>query len=209
MLVSNRTRNELKRCGRCKILKLLSEFGLVHGKPRSSCKICKRAEYHKVDKRAEKKCSRCKVVKMIEEFPNSKTQRRHYCKLCQPIVNRAGRNRRRLSGEDQAYWRKYYDERRRWTQLKSRYGITKEQYLQTAADQGNLCAICMKPETETSSPHIDEMDLSVDHCHATGQVRGLLCRQCNIALGRFKEDVSILKSAIAYLEKYAQRKENQ
>lgn len=46
------------------------------------------------------------------------------------------------------------------------------------------------------------MELSIDHCHTTGKVRGLLCRQCNIALGKFKEDVTILQSAIAYLKKY-------
>lgn len=81
--------------------------------------------------------------------------------------------------------------------------MTKDEYLRMVEEHNNLCAICGRPETERSSPHTDEMDLSVDHCHETGKVRGLLCRQCNIALGRFREDVDILQSAIAYLNRYA------
>ena len=44
--------------------------------------------------------------------------------------------------------------------------------------------------------------LSVDHHHATGQMRGLLCNHCNVGLGNFKEDVSYLEAAIEYLKKH-------
>lgn len=41
--------------------------------------------------------------------------------------------------------------------------------------------------------------LSVDHCHKTGKVRGLLCSNCNTAIGLLKEDINVLKNAINYL----------
>lgn len=57
-----------------------------------------------------------------------------------------------------------------------------------------VCAICKRPETINKS-------LAVDHCHLTNTIRGLLCTNCNIALGKMGDSIEILKSAIAYLEK--------
>ena len=76
--------------------------------------------------------------------------------------------------------------------LKSRYGITMDDYYVLLANQNNSCAICKTPATKT---------LDVDHCHTTGKVRGLLCNNCNRALGHFKDNVDYLKTAINYLEK--------
>jgi hypothetical protein len=42
--------------------------------------------------------------------------------------------------------------------------------------------------------------LAVDHCHAGGHIRGLLCRQCNVGLGNFQDNIQYLKNAIKYLE---------
>jgi Recombination endonuclease VII len=55
------------------------------------------------------------------------------------------------------------------------------------------CSICCKKFKS-------ERDRHVDHCHVTGVIRGLLCFSCNMALGHFKDDISILKSALEYLE---------
>jgi hypothetical protein len=60
-------------------------------------------------------------------------------------------------------------------------------------EQSGVCAIC---GDGLATPHID-------HDHVTGRVRGILCPSCNIGLGRFKDDVSRLKSGIAYLERFA------
>ena len=60
--------------------------------------------------------------------------------------------------------------------------------------QDGRCAICERlPEDEV---------LRVDHDHSTGKIRGLLCRHCNLALGNMKGDISLLRKAIAYLEKH-------
>jgi len=57
---------------------------------------------------------------------------------------------------------------------------------------GIYCAICQCPR--------DGISLSIDHDHETGLARGFLCRQCNIALGHFKDSIDLLERAIAYLK---------
>lgn len=66
--------------------------------------------------------------------------------------------------------------------------------------QNGVCAICKKPETAKKQSGNGIKRLSVDHDHTTGAIRGLLCMYCNTALGKFKDDIEILKSAIVYLE---------
>ena len=78
------------------------------------------------------------------------------------------------------------------------YGIGYRDVLSLLDKQNNLCAICKEVgffmKEDVQSP------LNVDHCHKTGVVRGLLCHNCNRALGLFKDDIGRLKTAIAYLE---------
>lgn len=66
--------------------------------------------------------------------------------------------------------------------------------------QDGLCAICGRPETTRSCASGEPRRLSVDHDHVTGQVRGLLCHGCNVAIGHFGDDVEVLLSAVRYLE---------
>jgi Recombination endonuclease VII len=81
---------------------------------------------------------------------------------------------------------------RRWGQdLQRLYGISQADYDALLAKQGGRCAICRKlPKNER---------LCVDHCHLTGMIRGLLCRQCNFGLGSLGEDQRALVAALAYL----------
>lgn len=202
MPVSNNT-IDFKRCGRCKVLKTIGEFGKVKGKVRSYCRICHLNYNYLPDLRTEKECVSCKDIKVVSEFNRLGMRYQQSCKDCQNARSRIRRAELKDTGENIRINRRDYRLRRKWIKLKFKYGITKEKYLQMVEDQGNLCAICKKHETETSSPHIDEMELSVDHCHKTNHVRGLLCRQCNIALGKFKENVEVLRSAIEYLLRYS------
>ena len=57
-------------------------------------------------------------------------------------------------------------------------------------EQANGCAICGNSDKR----------LHVDHDHATGKVRGLLCMECNVSLGKFKDSPELLRKAIVYLE---------
>lgn len=75
--------------------------------------------------------------------------------------------------------------------LKKTYGITLEWYEETLAAQGGGCKICGR------SPK--GRQLSVDHDHNSGKVRGLICYYCNTGLGNFKDDADLLRRALAYL----------
>ena len=80
----------------------------------------------------------------------------------------------------------------------ARYGLTQEQYDKMESDQGGVCAICLQVPTRA-------FDIDHDHSCCPGDtscgecVRGLLCFNCNSALGKLKDDVGSLKRAVAYL----------
>jgi hypothetical protein len=83
----------------------------------------------------------------------------------------------------------------RISQFKRRYGITIEQYDEMFQEQGGVCAICQ----QECSTH---QNLSIDHDHETGKVRGLLCLRCNHTIGRAGEDVELLLKMIDYVMKH-------
>ena len=82
----------------------------------------------------------------------------------------------------------------------NKYGITVEDYLNLLEDQQGVCAICKRqnPSRERFGVRADRR-LFVDHCHETGNVRGLLCMYCNTGLGMFKDNIEYLLEAINYL----------
>ncbi|WP_280898095.1 MULTISPECIES: endonuclease VII domain-containing protein [unclassified Streptomyces] len=73
--------------------------------------------------------------------------------------------------------------------LKRNYGITEAQRDEMVASQMGLCVICL----EAPAVH-------VDHCHKTGRVRGVLCFNCNSAIGKLGDDPDAVRRAAAYLE---------
>lgn len=77
--------------------------------------------------------------------------------------------------------------------LKKRYGISVECYEKMLEDQNGVCAIC--------GAFPGKRRLHVDHNHKTGEVRGLLCNNCNVGIGHAQEDITTLKKMIYYLEK--------
>lgn len=81
--------------------------------------------------------------------------------------------------------------------LVHKYGFGLQEYLRLSAAQGDACGACKRENDLSSSRTM----LHVDHCHATGKVRGLLCGHCNRGLGLFGDSVTVLRGAIAYLEK--------
>lgn len=86
-------------------------------------------------------------------------------------------------------------QRDRSTRLMRVYGITVEDYDALLATQDNKCAICQVGADENGRL------LDVDHCHITGEVRGLLCVRCNSTIGKFNDDPVLLRRAVDYLER--------
>ena len=104
---------------------------------------------------------------------------------CKAIANKAYvKNKHKHTLRRKVYsWNKTYG-----------INITHDVYLQMLKEQEHKCAICSILDTD-----LDKL-LSVDHCHTTGKVRGLLCYNCNLALGNFKDNINSLENAIKYLK---------
>jgi len=75
------------------------------------------------------------------------------------------------------------------------YAITADRYQSMLVSQNGVCAICR-------GVNVSGKRLSIDHDHATGHVRGLLCLQCNSGLGQFRDDPARIRLAAEYLEKH-------
>lgn len=95
---------------------------------------------------------------------------------------------------DKALYARLKTERRN-EQLVRHFGITKADYDAMLAAQGGTCATCNATRSHRG------FSLSVDHCHDTGKVRGLLCSHCNQGLGHAKDDPERLRGMASYLER--------
>lgn len=90
---------------------------------------------------------------------------------------------------------------RRQRQILNKRKISKEDYDLLFSSQNNMCAICKKEESMISRSGF-LLPLAVDHCHYCNSNRGLLCHDCNTSIGRAKDKVYLLQSAIDYLKKH-------
>jgi hypothetical protein len=90
----------------------------------------------------------------------------------------------------------FYKNNTRFLSLKKLYDISITDYNKMFEEQNGCCQICNKHQSKF------KRSLSVDHCHITGKVRGLLCGPCNTAIGMLKDDTKIIESALNYLNKY-------
>jgi hypothetical protein len=77
------------------------------------------------------------------------------------------------------------------------YGMPLEEYDRMAEHQNYCCAACGKHSSDTQRGR-----LFVDHDHATGEIRALLCQHCNTALGMVDDNVDVLLSLVGYLEQF-------
>lgn len=144
-----------------------------------------------------KRCPKCEEEKPVEEFsPRRKggQLRQPYCKPCSRSVNR---DNYRRNGNNWVETRKRYEKtgKGKSRHYKHKYGINEKEYRDLVDLFGGQCGICGKTEKEEGKR------LSVDHCHTTGEVRGILCMDCNVSLGRMKEDPSLLREMIRYINK--------
>ncbi len=88
---------------------------------------------------------------------------------------------------------KFKKARLRKASIKHKYNLTESEYLALYVKQNGSCAICGSKSLGKT--------LSIDHCHKTDNIRGLLCNYCNTGLGMFKDNIGNLIKAIGYLNK--------
>lgn len=134
-----------------------------------------------------KKCNRCKNELDASKFHRNKANKDGLNNRCAKCTVEYNNERYHKNDNLKIYQRAYAKANK--TRLK-KYGITVSQYEQMLENQNNSCAICLKSFGQ----------VYVDHCHATGKVRGLLCLKCNTGIGLLEDSVENLKNAISYLE---------
>ena len=116
-------------------------------------------------------------------------------------------------------WNKYKEDRKQWRKdnpdkIKkykfkekcAKYGITPENYYDLLEEQEHTCSICGYPETRIDHRTKQVTMLAIDHDHTTGSVRGLLCSNCNLALGLFQDNTDTILAAYKYILKHTNYK---
>lgn len=79
------------------------------------------------------------------------------------------------------------------------FNISLDEFHQLRLEHKDCCGICGVHELDCRNNKTKHFGLYIDHCHSTGNVRGLLCHNCNLTIGHAKDNIEILKSAIQYL----------
>ena len=135
-------------------------------------------------------CRVCKKQKgLLEDYylsrkdPTKKSSYSYECKSC-TVKRTVEYNRENSTSVKSQY-------------LKRNYGLTFEEFEAMLSDQDNCCAIC-----GITKPQGRHKRFCVDHHHKTGKVRGLLCSNCNTALGLVGDNIDTLKSMIDYLKNH-------
>lgn len=159
-----------------------------------------------------KKCSHKNCTEVnpqpFENFYKNKTIKDGHsihCKVCTAFFNKKTfRARRDEHNRKCAEYRKkialenpeILRQRSIAAHLKSKFGLTIDQWNKMFEAQGGLCKICHVKQEEL------KRRFNVDHCHKTGKIRALLCINCNTLLGSAMESEEILKNAIVYLNEH-------
>jgi hypothetical protein len=143
-----------------------------------------------------KYCPGCKTKKIISSYYTNKASASgvdFYCIKCkktQADINYDPKKRAR-------YYKNLNKEELKNKQLQRKFGISLEYYNQMLVEQNYKCDCCKKNVKDNKKL------LAVDHCHKTNKIRGLLCNNCNAALGFIKEDIEIAQNLINYIIKYS------
>lgn len=130
-------------------------------------------------------CCGCKKVLPEDSFYRRrahKTRRNTRCKTCTAVSVKN--------------WRENNPERQAHTMRKNIYGLSKDNFIEIYQTQDGKCGACKKDIPTYGR------DISVDHNHDTGQVRGLLCHNCNDALGKLKDNPETVLSLYEYINKF-------
>ena len=174
-----------KKCNKCLEEKDLSEFGILSSSKDGhalSCKECRRIEACNYRKNNPEAVKRSKRKSYLNNRDANLTRAKEYRERNKDVISE--KRKKYYKDNKDAFWSKY---------ILNKYGITAEVYLSILQDQEFRCGIC--------STHVEDLPirLSVDRCHSSSEVRGLLCKECITGLGNFKHNKDLLSYAISYL----------
>ena len=136
-------------------------------------------------------CVSCNYHKPLDEFYTNSHRHKSRCRPCERIRARKWHksNRGHIKKKDPNRLKV----QKRREQLRYRFNLTIDEYDKMLENQQGKCAICGGGREK------QKYKFSVDHCHATGKIRGILCQNCNAGLGLFKDNPQSLTNAITYL----------
>lgn len=136
-------------------------------------------------------CKGCDTVKPVSDFHKDSKSKRGFTYHCKVCANARSRKWTAEHGHTTKYreskWNAYY---------KNKYKISLEDRLNLLKQQEYKCKIC-GIDLNPSGTHTH-----TDHCHTTGQIRGILCTNCNRGLGHFQDNKEFLMNAIKYLDNF-------
>ncbi|WP_171118656.1 MULTISPECIES: endonuclease VII domain-containing protein [Streptomyces] len=173
----------VKRCSRCKQHKPRAAFARNKAMRDGLQAYCREyaAAYHQ-----ERQLAKGRNVRPRVDVPPG----HKYCRTCGEIKPHSEWTRNRSASDGLATLCKACKAvKGRAGHLKRHYGLTEAERDELVASQKGLCVICLK------APPVH-----VDHCHKTGRVRGVLCFNCNSAIGKLGDDPDAVRRAAAYLE---------
>lgn len=209
---------ETKKCNRCGIKKVLTEFWRNLNGYESLCKKCRmirryeqRLEKRKLEGKKTRPlttrqvqelreqglryCPHCKRVLPLDNFSHTRGKKNNapHCYECCREISEEGRNKE----ENRILRIEYYQNRKNYAKnqkLLRQYGITLEKYRNMLDFQKGKCIICGKTPAE------NKKELAVDHDHKTGKIRGLLCNNCNVAVGFLQDNHELALKIHSYLK---------
>ena len=135
----------------------------------------------------EKECSKCKEIKLVAMFYTDKYQKSGLTCWCKECHRKSSASYRKNNPN------KSKERIREWW-LQTQYGLSPEEYDYLWDEQEGKCAIC-RGKCKTGRA------LAVDHCHKTGRVRGLLCKNCNSGIGFLCDTYTGVERALNYLKR--------
>jgi len=209
---------EKKTCSRCGEEKPITEFWKTISGHDPACKKCRmlRRYEQRLEKRKQlglkthiltnrevnefksqglRYCPRCTRVLPLDYFSHTRGKKNNapHCKDCCNDMSA----KRRLTEESKLNRREYYQKRKETlknSKLLRQYGISLAKYRELLDKQNGKCIICGKTAID------NKKDLAVDHDHKTGKIRGLLCNNCNVAVGFMQDNPDLALGINAYLK---------
>jgi hypothetical protein len=137
-------------------------------------------------------CNGCSTEKQVVDFYRDQKSKSGFTSKCKECIKayqdiwRKDNKGKKAKANTSWYYR-------------TTHGITPEEFLQRAKEQHNKCKICL---VDLTFDTIKDTKAVMDHCHTTGEKRGVLCYSCNLGLGKFKDNVDAISRAVNYLKEY-------